>query len=89
MSERRTSLRGPGVERFLIECFAPSCHVDIAPVPELVTAAPRDTVDSIMGLFDGGGTVQDLGTATSRSSVQERQARHEQGAATTEGGLAP
>ena len=25
---RRTSLRGPRVQRFVIECFTPSCHVD-------------------------------------------------------------
>lgn len=76
---RRTSLHGPRVQRFVIECFTPSCHVDNAPGGELVTPAPWDTVDSIM-------TVLRRGTrAGPRGNVQER---HNRGAATTEGGLA-
>ncbi|EDY52474.1 hypothetical protein SSCG_05475 [Streptomyces clavuligerus] len=38
------------MERFVIECFAPSSHGDIAGHAELVTAASRDTVDSILGI---------------------------------------
>lgn len=34
---RRTSQQGLRVEPFVIECFAPSCHVDLAPDDELVT----------------------------------------------------
>src|SRR3954467_10259842 len=57
---RRTSLHGPRVQRFVIECFTPSCHVDNVPDDELVTPAPRDTVDSILTSY-GGGLVQDRG----------------------------
>ncbi|CAM5352380.1 hypothetical protein SFUMM280S_05698 [Streptomyces fumanus] len=57
---RRTSLRRPGVQRFVIECFTPSCHVDNVPSAEPATSAPRDTVDSILTVY-GGGLVQDRG----------------------------
>lgn len=46
---RRTSQRRSRVERFVIECFAPSFHVDLAPDGELVTRISADTVDSILG----------------------------------------
>jgi hypothetical protein len=72
----------PRVERFVIECIAPSCHVDIAGHPELVTPAPRDAVDSIMSI-EGRGT-----RAEPRGNVQERKARNERGDAYFEGGLA-
>jgi hypothetical protein len=57
---RRTSQGGPRVQRVVIECFPPSCHVDIVAGGELVTATTRDTVDSILAMT-GGGTVQDRG----------------------------
>lgn len=80
---RRTSQRADGVQRFVIEWFTPRCHVDIVRGAELVTPASRDTVDSIM-------TVVRRGTrAGPRGNVQERNARQERGATTTEGGLAP
>lgn len=82
MPAMRTSLRAPRVERFVIECIAPSCHVDIAGHPELVTPAPRDAVDSIMSI-EGRGT-----RAEPRGNVQERKARNERGDAYFEGGLA-
>jgi hypothetical protein len=66
---RRTSLHGPRVQRFVIECFTPSCHVDNVPVAELVTPAPLDTVDSILTSY-GGGLVQDRGE-TCRSDTTE------------------
>ena len=66
---RRTSLHGPRVQRFVIECFTPSCHVDNVPGAELVTPAPRDTVDSILTSY-GGGLVQDRGE-TCRSDTTE------------------
>ncbi len=73
---RRTSLHGARVQRFVIECFTPSCQVDNAPSAELATGARRDTVDSIL-------TVLRRGTrAGPRGNVQER---HNRGAATTEG----
>lgn len=50
MNARRTSLHALRMKRFVIECFPPSCLVDIAPVGELVTPAPRDAVDSILGI---------------------------------------
>jgi hypothetical protein len=79
---RRTSLHGPRVQRFVIECFTPSCHVDNLPDGEPATPAPHDTVDSIM-------TVLRRGTrAGPRGNVLERQTRSMEGAATTEGGLA-
>lgn len=70
MRVRRTSLDGRRVERFVIECFAPSCHVDIAGHGELVTSAPRDTVDSIMSI-EGSGLVQNRGE-TCRSERPEK-----------------
>lgn len=70
MRVRRTSLGGRRVERFVIECFAPSCHVDIAGHAELVTSAPRDTVDSIMSI-EGSGLVQNRGE-TCRSERPEK-----------------
>jgi hypothetical protein len=85
MERRRTSQYGQRVQRFVIECFTPSCHVDILPGAELVTPVARDAVDSILTVLrrgTGGGP---------RGNVQQRQAkqaRQEQGAATTEGGLA-
>lgn len=60
MHARPTSTLGSRVERFVIECFAPSCLVDITPDGELVTPAPRDTVDSIMSI-EGWGPVQNRG----------------------------
>ncbi len=66
---RRTSLRAVGVQRFVIECFTPSCHVDNVPGVELVTAARPDTVDSILMSY-GGGLVQDRGE-TCRSDTTE------------------
>ncbi|CAL9564222.1 hypothetical protein SUDANB145_04689 [Streptomyces sp. enrichment culture] len=57
---RRTSLRRPGVQRFVIECFTPSCHVDNVPSAEPATPARRDAVDSILIVY-GGGQVQDRG----------------------------
>lgn len=60
MPARPTSTRGPRVERFVIECFAPSCLVDIAADGELVTPTPRNTVDSIMSI-EGWGPVQNRG----------------------------
>lgn len=56
----RTSQHGRRVKRFVIECIPPSCLVDITPVGELVTTAPRDAVDSILG-NEGWGLVQDRG----------------------------
>lgn len=88
MRGMRTSLRTFGVKRFVIESFPPSCLVDIVPSAELVTTAPWDTVDSIMGRT-AGDLVLDRGAVTIRGSVQERPSRHEQGAASTKGGLAP
>lgn len=55
-----TSHRGLQVERFVIECFAPSCLVDNVPDRELVTPAPRDAVDSIMSI-EVWGLVQNRG----------------------------
>lgn len=76
---RRTSLHGPRVQRFVIECFTPSCHVDNVPVPEL--GHPGTTGHSRFDL-----DVLRRGTrAGPRGNVQER---HNRGAATTEGGLA-
>ena len=46
---RRTSQRASRVKRFVIECFTPRCLVDLASDGELVTNAPPDTVDLIMG----------------------------------------
>lgn len=60
MHARPTSPPGPRVERFVIECFAPSCLVDIAADGELVTPTPRNTVDSIMSI-EGWGPVQNRG----------------------------
>jgi hypothetical protein len=57
---RRTSQRSPRVERFVIECFAPSCHVDIAAGGELAPQTTYDPVDSILAIH-GGGLVQDRG----------------------------
>jgi hypothetical protein len=59
-SHRRTSQRGQRVQRFVIECFTPSCHVDLLASGELVTLTTRDAVDSILAMT-GGGTVQDRG----------------------------
>lgn len=53
MKARRTSLHGRRMKPFVIECFPPSCLVDITPVGELVTPAPRDAVDSILSIEDG------------------------------------
>lgn len=60
MNGRRTSLHDSRVKRFVIECFPPGCLVDIKPVGELVTTAPRDAVDSILGV-EGWGLVHDRG----------------------------
>ncbi|AKZ55876.1 hypothetical protein SAM23877_2827 [Streptomyces ambofaciens ATCC 23877] len=57
---RRTSLWRPGVQRFVIDCFTPSCHVDNVPSAEPATSARPDTVDSILTVY-GGGLVQDRG----------------------------
>lgn len=78
MIAMRTSLWGSRVKRFVIERFAPSCLVDIVPVGERVTSAPRDAVDSIM-------SVEDWGRVRDRGNVQERQARRDQEDANTEG----
>lgn len=79
---RRTSQSSPGVRRFVIECFTPRCLVDIPASAQLVTVAPRDTVDSIM-------TVLWRGTrAGPRGNVQERQIRQDWSDTATEGGLA-
>lgn len=74
---RRTSLHGRRVKPFVIECFPPSCLVDITPVGELVTPGPRDAVDSILGRRGSH--------AGPRGNVQERQARKDQGDVNTEG----
>ncbi|CAL2065068.1 protein of unknown function [Streptomyces murinus] len=67
---RRTSLHGPRVQRFVIECFTPSCHVDNVPHLELVTVCPRDPVDFDLDCLYGGGLVQDRGE-TCRSDTTE------------------
>lgn len=51
--KRRTSHGARGVKRFVIECFTPRCLVDLASDGELVTNAPPDTVDLIMGGLTG------------------------------------
>lgn len=66
---RRTSLHAPRVQRFVIECFTPSCQVDNVPSAEPATSARRDTVDSILTVY-GGGLVQDRGE-TCRSDTTE------------------
>lgn len=77
---RRTSLRGRRVKPFVIECFPPSCLVDITPVGELVTPAPRDAVDSILGIEDWG-LVQDRGEkCRSDRPVRTRKTRTPRGA---------
>lgn len=60
MNAGRTSLRDSRVKRFVIERFPPGCLVDNEPVGELVTTAPRDAVDSILGV-EGRGLVHDRG----------------------------
>lgn len=82
INAQRTSLCVLQMQRFVIERFPPSDLVDITPVGELVTSAPRDAVDSILG-FEVWGT-----RAGPRGKVQQRQARKDQGDANTEGGLA-
>lgn len=57
---RRTSQRAQRVKRFVIECFTPRCLVDLASDGELVTNAPPDTVDLIMGGLMGEN-MQDRG----------------------------
>lgn len=57
---RRTSQRAQRVKRFVIECFTPRCLVDLASDGELVTNAPPDTVDLIMGGLTGEN-MQDRG----------------------------
>ncbi len=64
---RRTSQRRPRVQRFVIECFTPSCHVDNVRSAEPAIRARRDTVDSILTVH-GGGPVQDRGE-TCRSDI--------------------
>ena len=49
----RTSQWRHRMERFVIECFTPSCHVDIASSVELVPPATSDTVDSILAFAAG------------------------------------
>jgi hypothetical protein len=51
--ERRTSQRALGMKRFVIERFTPRYLVDLASDGELVTNAPPDTVDLIMGGLAG------------------------------------
>jgi hypothetical protein len=86
------------VQRFVIESFTPSCHVDNLPGAELVTPAARDTVDSILTVLRRGtgggprGNVQERQAQQAREKRQKRQKRQErqeQGAAATEGGLVP
>jgi hypothetical protein len=57
---RRTSQSAQRVKRFVIECFTPRCLVDLASDGELVTNAPPDTVDLIMGGLTGEN-MQDRG----------------------------
>lgn len=77
---RRTSLRGFWVKRFVIECFPPSCLVDIVLVGQLVTPAPRDAVDSILGAEDWG-LAQDRGEmCRSDRPVRTRETRTPRGA---------
>ncbi len=57
---RRTSLGRPRVQRFVIDWFTPSCHVDNVPSAEPAIPARRDPVDSILTVY-GGGLVQDRG----------------------------
>lgn len=54
---RRTSQSARRVQRYVIVCFTPRCLVDLAADGELVTNAPPDTVDLIMGdcAGDSGG----------------------------------
>jgi hypothetical protein len=79
---RRTSLHAPRVQRFVIECFTPSCQVD-----NLSSDEPGHL--GIMGHSRFDLDCLRRGTrAGPRGNVLERQARQVRGAATTEGGLA-
>jgi hypothetical protein len=49
----RTSQWRHRMEPFVIECFTPSCHVDIAPGAEVVPATSSDQVDSILAFAAG------------------------------------
>jgi hypothetical protein len=80
MIARCTSLRVRGVKRFVIECFAPSCLVDITRVGERVTPTLRNAVDSIMSIEDWG-RVRDRGeTCRSDRPVRTRETRTPRGA---------
>lgn len=67
---RRTSQGRRRVERFVIEWFTPSCHVDIAVGGELVTPTIPEAVDSILvrGSRIGRGDLDTAGEA-----VQDRE----------------
>jgi hypothetical protein len=79
---RRASRPPPAPRPFVIECFTPSCHVDIPALVQLGFPAAPDTVDSIL-------TVVWRGIRSGpRGNVLERETRPVRGAATTEGGLA-
>jgi hypothetical protein len=77
---RRTSLDALSVKPFVIECFPPSCLVDIVLVGQLVTTAPRDAVDSILGA-EGWGLVQHRGEmCRSDRAARTRKTRTPRGA---------
>lgn len=49
----RTSQWRHRMKRFVIECFTPSCHVDLASGVEVVPMTSPDTVDSILAVAAG------------------------------------
>ncbi len=69
---RRASPPPPASRPFVIECFTPSCHVDIPALVQLGFPATPDTVDSILTVVrPAGDFVRDRGeTCWSERPVQ-------------------